>query len=85
MSGYFHRLKPVDFALRSTFGEIKGANVVDWPISYDELEPYYAQVEREVGVSGKVVKHPHLEPRSSDFPYPPLVDHPVASLSLIHI
>ncbi len=79
MSGYFHRLKPVDFKLKSTFGEIKGANVADWPISYDELEPYYAQVEREVGVSGRVIDHPHQEPRSSDFPFPPLVDHSVSA------
>ena len=79
MSGYFHRLKPVDFKLKSTFGEIAGANIADWPISYDELEPYYAQVEREVGVSGRVVEHPHQEPRSSDFPFPPLVDHSVSS------
>lgn len=79
MSGYFHRLKPVDFKLRSTYGDIKGANVADWPISYEELEPFYAQVEREVGVSGRVVSHPHQEPRSSDFPFPPLVDHQVAN------
>ncbi len=79
MSGYFHRLKPVDFKLKSTFGDIAGANIVDWPISYDELEPFYAQVEREVGVSGKTVAHPHQEPRSTEFPYPPLVDHQVAS------
>jgi choline dehydrogenase-like flavoprotein len=79
MSGYFHRLKPVDFRLKSTFGEIKGANVADWPISYDELEPFYAQVEREVGVSGRVLEHPHQEPRSSDFPYPPIAELPVAS------
>jgi choline dehydrogenase-like flavoprotein len=78
MSGYFHRLKPVDFKLKSTFGEIEGANIVDWPISYDDLEPFYAQVEREVGVSGRTVSHPHQEPRSTDFPYPPLVDHQVS-------
>ena len=78
MSGYFHRLKPVDFRLKSEFGEINGANVEDWPITYDDMEPYYAQVEREVGVSGRVVEHPHQEPRSTDFPYPPLVDHSVA-------
>ena len=41
MSGYFHRLRPVDFRLRSEFGPIDGANVVDWPITYDELEAYY--------------------------------------------
>ncbi len=78
MSGYFHRLKPVDFKLKSTFGEIEGANIVDWPISYDDLEPFYAQVEREVGVSGRTVSHPHQEPRSTEFPYPPLVDHQVS-------
>lgn len=79
MSGYFHRLKPVDFRLKSEFGDIEGANIVDWPISYDELEPYYAQVEQEVGVSGKVVKHPNQEPRSTDFPYPPVAEHAVSS------
>ena len=73
MSGYFHRLKPNDFRLKSVYGEIKGANVVDWPISYEELEPYYDKVEKVVGVSGKVVQHKHLEPRSSaNFPYPEL-------------
>ncbi|WP_246143517.1 GMC family oxidoreductase [Colwellia echini] len=79
MSGYFHRLKPIDFRLKSEFGTIKGANVADWPISYEELEPYYAKVEREVGVSGRVVKHPHQEPRSSDFPYPPVAESPISS------
>ncbi len=79
MSGYFHRLKPVDFRLKTEFGAIAGANISDWPISYDELEPYYAMVEREVGVSGRVVEHPHQEPRSSDFPYPPIAEVPMSS------
>ena len=80
MSGYFHRLKPVDFKLLSTFGPIEGANMADWPIDYDELEPYYDKVERVVGVSGRAVEHPHAEPRSSnDFPYPPLREHPIAA------
>jgi len=73
MSGYFYRLKPVDFRLRSEFGPIEGANVADWPISYDELEPWYTLVEQVVGISGKVIPHPFLEPRSTpDFPHPPL-------------
>lgn len=80
MSGFFHRLKPVDFRLRSEFGPIPGANVVDWPIAYEDLEPYYAEVESVVGVSGRVVKHPFLEPRSTpDFPYPPTAEHPVSA------
>ena len=78
MSGFFHRLKPEDFRLKSEFGAIKDANVVDWPISYDELEPYYTMVENIVGISGKVDSHPFQEPRSTkDFPYPPTLEHPI--------
>jgi len=79
MSGYFHRLKPVDFKLKSEFGDIEGANIADWPISYDEMEPYYAKVEKVVGVSGKSVPHPYQEPRSTDFPFPPTAEHAVSS------
>jgi len=79
MSGYFHRLKPRDFRLLSEFGPIEGANIADWPISYDDLEPYYRKVEEVVGVSGKVVQHPHLEPRSSkDFPFAATLEHPIS-------
>ena len=80
MSGFFHRLKPRDFRLLSEFGAIDGANIVDWPISYDDLEPYYAKVEHEVGISGRVVDHPNQEPRSTkSFPYLPTAEHPVAN------
>ncbi len=76
MSGYFSRLKPVDFKLLSTYGPIDGANIVDWPISYDDLEPYYTKVEQVLGISGKVLPHPQQEPRSTaDFPYPPLAEN----------
>ncbi len=79
MSGFFHRLKPKDFRLLSEFGPIEGANIVDWPISYADLEPYYAKVEQEVGVSGRVVDHPNQEPRSTlDFPFPPTMEHPAS-------
>lgn len=73
MSAYFHRMKPVDFKLLSTYGKIEGANIVDWPITYNDLEPFYAKVEKVVGVSGEVRPHSTQEPRSTeDFPYPPL-------------
>ena len=81
MSGYFYRLKPQDFHLRSEYGPIKGANVVDWPISYADLEPYYSKVEHVVGISGEVRAHPQQEPRSTkDFPYPPTQEHALAQL-----
>ncbi len=81
MSGFFLRMKPEDFRLRSEYGEAPGADVVDWPISYDDLEPFYDLVEREVGVSGRVVAHPRADRRSSfDFPMPPTGEHAFARL-----
>ena len=80
MSGYFHRMKPNDFKLRSVYGEIKDANVVDWALSYEELEPYYDKVEKVIGVSGEVKNHKFLEPRSTkEFPYPKLAETKVTS------
>ncbi len=79
MSGFFHRLKPVDFRLRSHFGPIEGGHVADWPITYEDLEPWYRFVEHRVGVSGRVLPHAHQEPRSEpDFPFPPTVEHPIS-------
>jgi len=79
MSAYFHRLKPNDFKLLSTYGPIKGANIVDWPISYEDMEPFYTKVESVVGVSGEVRQHSTQEPRSTpDFPHPPLATNIVS-------
>ncbi len=80
MSGYFHRLRPEDFRLLSEFGPIEGANIADWPITYDDLEPYYTKVEHVVGVSGSAEPHPFSAPRSEDdFPYPPTMEHPLSA------
>lgn len=80
MSGFFQRLKPVDFKLRSTLGPIEDANLVDWPIGYDQLEPYYDKVEKVVGVSGRVVPHPFADKRSSpEYAFPALNEHPLAN------
>jgi len=80
MSGFFHRLKPLDFRLHTELGPIEGANRVDWPIEYTDLEPYYALTERLVGVSGHVTPHPGNEPRSTaDFPFPPTAEHPITA------
>src|SRR5690606_16016122 len=38
---------PADFRLKSLYG--RG---VDWPIAYEDLEPFYGQAEHEIGVSG---------------------------------
>lgn len=80
MSGYFHRLRPQDFRLLSEFGPIEGANIADWPITYEDMEPYYTKVEHVVGVSGRAERNPHAAPRSeADFPYPPTLEHPLSA------
>ena len=37
--------------MKSTYGAVKGTSVEDWPITYDDLEPYYERAEYEIGVS----------------------------------
>ena len=46
------RLQPHEFKTRTTYGNVAGANLLDWPISYKELEPYYARAENKMGVTG---------------------------------
>ena len=41
-----------DFRMRSTYGAVEGSTLDDWPISYEDLEPYYEKAEWEIGVSG---------------------------------
>ena len=77
MSGYFHRLKPKDFALNTHYPQIMGANIVDWPITYQELEPFYTEVDQEVGVSGVIPTHRFAEFHSQPFPFPPTIEHPL--------
>jgi choline dehydrogenase-like flavoprotein len=77
-SGFYHRMQPVDMRLRSTMGPVEGADLVDWPISYDDLEPYYRRVDEEMGVSGTWKAHPYEEPRSAPYPLPPIDEHPIA-------
>ena len=51
-------------------GGVPGTGLVDWPITYDELEPYYTKAEWELGVSGE--PGPFDPPRSRPYPMPPL-------------
>jgi len=81
MSGMLHRLHPDDFRLKSKYGEIKGANIVDWPISYADLEPYYTLAEELVGISGHYEKHPFEPWRSTpNFSQKPTTENAVSSL-----
>ena len=76
----FWRLHEIDFIEHSKVGAIPGANLLDWPITYGDLEPYYTKVEWEIGVSGLAGASPFDPPRSKPYPMPPL---PVKSSGVI--
>lgn len=68
--GKVPRFMPDDFHLLSTRGPQPDAEVADWPLDYDELEPYYAEVERSIGVAGTADANPFAGPRSGPYPMP---------------
>lgn len=57
------RFLPADFATATRFGHGR-----DWPFGYDEIEPYYSQVEQAMLISGSDKDYPH--PRSAPYPLP---------------
>ena len=56
--GKVPRFREEDFRLLSTYGPQDEAHVADWPLTYDELEPFYAEVEKTIGVSGRAGANP---------------------------
>lgn len=62
--GEAHRLNKSAFKMKSLYGEL-----VDWPIDYETLEPYYSQVEKIIGVAGP--DNVPARPRSEPFPLKP--------------
>jgi len=65
-TGITPRFLPVDFALKSHYGV-----GVDWPIGYDDLEPFYVRAEAALGVAGDS-DDDHGSPRSAPYPLPPI-------------
>ena len=65
--GEAHRLHPDAFRRRSLTGEGQ-----DWPLRYEDLEPFYNQAEQMIGVAGEPA--PDGRPRSAAYPLPP---HPL--------
>ena len=70
--GWLPRFTPEDFRLHSIVGDLQGASLADWPISYDDLESYYTKVEWAFGVSGLAGANAYEGPRSAGYPCPPL-------------
>jgi choline dehydrogenase-like flavoprotein len=70
--GQAWRFMPQDFKMRSTYGAIEGSTLEDWPLDYDELEPFYEQAEYEIGVSGDVSPNIFQGRRRKPLPMPPM-------------
>lgn len=70
--GWLPRFTPDDFRLRTVAGDLPGTTLADWPISYDELEPYYDAVEWAFGVSGQAGANSFEGPRRRGYPCPPM-------------
>jgi len=68
--GMAWRFFPEDFEMASRYGNPAGGTLVDWPIGYDELEPYYTRAERELGVAGDEGALTTRTPRSGGYPMP---------------
>ena len=64
--GVTPRFSPEDFKQRTLFGV-----GTDWPISYDDLDPFYQEAEVVLGVAGEQGPSA-MDPRSKRFPMPPL-------------
>ncbi len=45
------RLQAHELKAKTTYGDIAGANLLDWPLTLQDLEPYYAKAEDKVGVT----------------------------------
>jgi choline dehydrogenase-like flavoprotein len=66
------RFHPNDFRMRTVYGAPEGSTLEDWPITYDDLEPYYEKAEWEIGVSGDDSNNPFKGSRRKPLPMPPL-------------
>jgi choline dehydrogenase-like flavoprotein len=64
------RFRPDDFRVLSTEGAVAGASLADWPIAYDEIEPFYQRAEWDFGVSGDATGNPFGAPRKKEYPNP---------------
>jgi quinoprotein glucose dehydrogenase len=64
--GVTPRFSPEDFRVKSLYGLGD-----DWPVSYEELDPFYQEAEQRIGVAGEQGP-PEMDPRSKPFPMPAL-------------
>lgn len=79
--GYSPRFKPGDFRLKSNFqGPLpEGSSIIDWPLSYEDMEPYYCRAEELIRVQGSNETSECLPWRSKDYPVNHFPFHKIVS------
>jgi len=60
-SGVTPRFRGFELRPRSTYGSLGGTNLIDWPLSFEELERYYDRAEAKMGISGTHGTPPSFE------------------------
>lgn len=45
------RFQPHEWKAKTTYGEVEGASLLDWPIDGEEMAPYYTKAEDKLGVT----------------------------------
>lgn len=50
-AGATPRFMDYEFKARSTYGDLKGASLLDWPITLEEMAPYYDAAEKAMGAT----------------------------------
>lgn len=51
-NGIALRIQPHEFRARTHYGDIPGASLADWPLTYEDLAPWYTKAEARLNVSG---------------------------------
>ena len=51
-SGITPRIQAHEFKPRSTYGLLEDTTLIDWPLTFEEIEPYYEKAEFKMGVTG---------------------------------
>ena len=77
MSAMLYRLHREDFDAASRYGRVPGSTLVDWPIGYDDLRPFYDRIQEFLGLSGATGQNP-FDPPADPYPQSPLPVHPAA-------
>ncbi|MFY0675813.1 MAG: GMC family oxidoreductase [Neptuniibacter sp.] len=66
-AGVAMRFQEHEFKMKTVAGTVPGANMLDWPITLEEMEPYYVKAEQKMGVCGTESTGMPFHPESTHY------------------